>query len=100
MVLNRPKTDNLRLVQHGLIRRAAVPETLIQFFILSGVVGLFEVLDLSFELSLLLLLVVGFSFVTLNIMSATMSQNVHLAEIRDLIIELRSDERNDRTGKS
>ena len=35
------------------------------------------------------LLVLGFTLNTMNVMAATVSQNVHLAEIRDLLLKQR-----------
>ena len=81
------RDQNLIQVQHPIIRKAALPETIYQLFILGGAVAVSKWLDLGFELSLLLLLVLGFSLNTLNVMASTMSQNVHLAEIRDLLLE-------------
>ncbi len=64
-----------------------MPEMIFQGLFLGGAVAVFKWFDLGFELSLLLLLVLGFSLTTLNIISSTVSQNVHLAEIRDLLLE-------------
>jgi hypothetical protein len=44
-----------------------------------------------FELTLLVLLVLGFTLNTMNVMAATVSQNVHLAEIRDLLLKQRQE---------
>lgn len=71
--------------QHPVVRRTALTEMIGQLLILGGAVALFEWLDIGFELSLLSLLVLGFSLNTMNVMASTMSQNVHLAEIRDLL---------------
>ena len=87
MTRNRQKRTELQTVQHPIIWKVALPETIIQLFILGGAVAIFETLSLGFELSLLLLLVIGFSLVTLNVVATTMSQNVHLAEIRDVLLE-------------
>ncbi len=78
---------DLRSIQHPIIARSAIPETILQFFILGGVVAVLEWFGVRFELTLLVLLVLGFTLNTMNIMMATMSQNVHLAEIRDLLLK-------------
>ncbi len=78
---------DLRAVQHPIIARSAIPETILQFFILGGGVAVLEWFGVRFELTLLVLLVLGFTLNTMNIMAATVSQNVHLAEIRDLLLK-------------
>ncbi len=89
MTADRPTSTDLRPVQHPIISRAAIPETIWQFFILGGGVAVLEWFGVRFELTLLVLLVLGFTLNTMNVMAATMSQNVHLAEIRDLLLKQR-----------
>jgi hypothetical protein len=79
--------NELQQVQHPIVRRVALTEMIWQLFILGGAVAAFQWFNVRFELSLLLLLVLGFSRNTLNVMGASMRQNVHLAEIRDLLVE-------------
>ena len=57
-----------------------------QFVILGGGVAVLEWFGVRFELTLLVLLVLVFTVDTMNLMVATVSQNVHLAEIRDLLL--------------
>ena len=91
MTDDRQTSSDLRAVQHPIIRRSAIPETILQFFILGGSVAVLEWFGVRFELTLLVLLVLGFTLNTLNVMAATMSQNVHLAEIRDLLLKQRQE---------
>ena len=91
MTDDRQINSDLRPVQHPIIARSAVPETIWQFFILGGGVAVLEWFGVRFELTLLMLLVLGFTLNTLNVMAATMSQNVHLAEIRDLLLKQRQE---------
>jgi hypothetical protein len=84
-------SSDLRPVQHPVIARTAIPETILQFFILGGSVAVLEWFGVRFELTLLVLLVLGFTLNTMNIMMATMSQNVHLTEIRDLLLKQRQE---------
>jgi hypothetical protein len=58
----------------------------LQFVILGGGVAVLEWFGVRFELTLLVLLVLVFTVDTMNLMVATVSQNVHLAEIRDLLL--------------
>ena len=87
MTADRQNHSDLEPVQHPIIARIAGPETILQFFILGGVVAGLEWFGTRFELTLLVLLVLGFTLNTMNVMTATMSQNVHLTEIRDLLLK-------------
>ncbi len=87
MTDDRQTSSDLRPVQHPIILRTAIPETILHFFILGGGVAVLEWFGVRFELTLLVLLVLGFTLNTMNVMAATMSQNVHLAEIRDLLLK-------------
>ncbi len=87
MTDDRQTSSDLRPVQHPIIARSAIPETIWQFFILGGGVAVLEWFGVRFEFTLLALLVLGFTLNTMNVMAATMSQNVHLAEIRDLLLK-------------
>ncbi len=69
------------------MRTIALPETILQFFILGGGVAVLEWFGVRFELTLLVLLIFGFTLNTMNIMAAAVSQNLHLAEIRDLLLK-------------
>ncbi len=91
MTADRQTNSDLRPVQHSIIRQIAIPETIAQFFILGGSVAVLEWFGVRFELTLLVLLVLGFTLNTMNVMAATMSQNVHLAEIRDLLLKQRQE---------
>ena len=91
MADDRQTSSDLRPVQHPIILRTAIPETILQFFILGGGVAVLEWFGVRFELTLLVLLVLGFTLNTMNVMTATMSQNVHLAEIRDLLLKQRQE---------
>ena len=82
---------DLTAVQHPIIRKVALPETIFQLFILGGTVAVLEWFGVRFELTLLVLLVLGFTLNTMNVMAATVSQNVHLAEIRDLLLKQRQE---------
>ena len=86
MPADRQTSSDLRPVQHPIIPRSAIPETILQLFTLGGSVAVLEWLGVRFELTLFVLLVLGFTLNTMNIMAATVSQNVHLAEIRDLLL--------------
>ncbi len=69
------------------MRTIALTKTILQFFILGGGVAVLEWFGVRFELTLLVLLVLVFTLNKMNLMAATMSQNVHLAEIRDLLLK-------------
>lgn len=86
MANDRKKITNLRLIQHPVISRASTPETILQFLFLGGIVAILEWVGVSFEFTLLFLLVLGFTLNTMNVIAAAVSQNVHLAEIRDQIL--------------
>ena len=77
----------LTAVQHPVIKQQALREMIIQLVILGGVVAILEWVGVRFETTLLVLLVLGFALNTMNVMAAAVSQNVHLAEIRDLLIK-------------
>lgn len=81
-------------VQDELVGSLAKRETVMQFCILIGAVGLFHWLELGFELSLLLLLVIGFTLNTANQISCAVGHNIHLAEIRDLLLKQQQTERD------
>jgi len=81
-----PSSD-LTPVQHPVIKQSALPEAILQLVILGVVVGILRWVGVSFETTLLVLLVLGFTLNTMNLMASTVSQNVHLAEIRDLLIK-------------
>ena len=87
MTDDRQTSSDLRPVQHPIIPRSAIPETILQFFILGGGVAVLEWFGVRFELTLLVLLVLVFTLNTMNLLAATVSQNVHLAEIRDLLLK-------------
>ncbi len=87
MTTDRQTSSDLRPVQHPIIPRSAIPETILQFFILGGGVAVLEWFGVCFELTLLVLPVLVFTLNTMNLMAATVSQNVHLAEIRDLLLK-------------
>ncbi len=87
MTTDRQTSSVLRPVQHPIIPRSAIAETILQFVILGGGVAVFEWFGVRFELTLLVLLVLVFTVNTMNLMVATVSQNVHLAEIRDLLLK-------------
>ena len=87
MASQRNTDNNLTAVQHPIIARSAVPETIIQLLIMGAVVAILEWIDVRFEITLFVLLILGFSLNTLNMIAATVSQNVHLAEIRDLLLK-------------
>ena len=89
MTADRQTNSDLRPVQHPIIPRSAIPESILQCFILGGGVAVLVWFGVRFELTLLVLLVLGFTLNTMNVMMATMSQNVHLAEIRDLLLKQR-----------
>ena len=91
MTDGRQTSSDLRPVQHPIIPRSAIPEAILQFFILGGGVAVLEWFGVRFELTLLVLLIFGFTLNTMNIMAATVSQNVHLAEIRDLLLKQRQE---------
>ncbi len=91
MTADRQTSSDLRPVQHPTIPRIVIPETVLQFFILGGGVAVLEWFGVRFELTLLVLLVLGFTLNTMNVMAATVSQNVHLAEIRDLLLKQRQE---------
>ncbi len=91
MTVDRQTHADLKPVQHPIIWRSTIPETILQFLILGGTVAVLEWFNVRFELTLLLLLVLGFTLNTMNVMAATMSQNVHLAEIRDLLLKQRQE---------
>ena len=91
MTDDRQTSSDLRPVQHPIIARSAILETIWQFFILGGGVAVLEWFGVRFELTLLVLLVLGFTLNTMNVMAATVSQNVHLAEIRDLLLKQRQE---------
>ena len=78
--------SGLRPVQHPIIPRSAIPEAALQFLILGSTVAALEWLDVDFAYTLFALLVLGFSLNTMNVIAAAVSQNVHLAEIRDLLL--------------
>ena len=79
-------TSDLTPVQHPVIKKSALPEANLQLVILGDVVGILRWVGVSFETTLLVLLVLGFTLNTMNLMASAVSQNVHLAEIRDLLI--------------
>lgn len=83
----------LQQVQHPMIRRTALTEMIMQIFILGGPVAAFQWFNVGFDLSLLLLLDLGFSLNTMNIMGVTMSQNIHLAEMIDILLRSRDPQR-------
>ena len=83
--------QDLTPVQHPIIRRTAWPEAVLQFFILGGAVAVLAWFGAGFEFQLLGLLVLGFTLNTMNIMAATVSQNVHLTEIRDALLDQREE---------
>ncbi len=87
MTTDRQTSSDLRPGQHPIIPRSAIPETILQFFILGGGVAILEWFGVRFELTLLVLLVLVFTLNTMYLMAATVSQNVHLAEIRDLLLK-------------
>ena len=78
---------DLKPVQHPIIEKFAQQEFLLQLILLGGCVAVFQWVGLDFQLSLLILLALGFSLVALNIVSAAISINTHLAEIRDLLLK-------------
>lgn len=78
---------DLKPVQHPIIMSFATREFLFQLFLLGGCVAIFRLLGLDFQLSILLLLALGFGLVALNVVSAAISTNIHLAEIRDLLLK-------------
>ena len=73
------------------MRTIALSETIFQSFILGGGVAVLEWFGVRFELTLSVLLVRVFTLNTMNLMAATVSQNVHLAEIRDLLLKQRQE---------
>lgn len=85
MASKRDTHADLEMVQHPVIKRASVPETIIQALIMGGVVAILEWMGVRFEITLFVLLILGFSFNTMNVIAGIVSQNVHLAEIRDLL---------------
>ncbi len=85
MASQRNTDTDLTAVQHPIIARSALPEAIIQLIIMGAVVAILEWMGVRFEITLFVLLILGFSFNTMNMMAATVSQNVHLAEIRDLL---------------
>ena len=54
---------------------------------LGGGVAVLEWFGVRFELTLSVLLVLVFTLKTMNLVAATVSQDVHLAEIRDLLLK-------------
>lgn len=80
-------SSDLTPVQHPLIKQSAVPEAILQLVVLGGIVAILRWVGVSFETTLLVLLVLGFSLNTMNLTASTVSQNIHLAEIRDLLIK-------------
>ena len=89
MTADHQTSSDLRPVQHPIIPRSAIPESILQCFILGGGVAVLVWFGVRFELTLLVLLVLGFTLNTMNVMAATASQNMHLAEIRDLLLKQR-----------
>ncbi|MCH7778028.1 MAG: hypothetical protein IH878_16080 [Gemmatimonadetes bacterium] len=87
MTADRQTSSDLRPVQHPIIPRSAIPETILQSFILGGGVAVLEWFGVRFELTLSVLLVLVFTLNTMNLVAATVSQDVHLAEIRDLLLK-------------
>ena len=75
-------------VQHPIIRQTAIPEAIGQLVIVGVVVSACMFFELGFEISILVLLVLGFALNTLNVIASATSSNVHLAEIRDQLIEI------------
>lgn len=93
MASERHTDTDLIPVQHPIILRSALPEAVIQLLIMGGTVAILVWLRAGFELTLLVLLIFGFTLNTLNVIAATISQNVHLAEIRDLLLKQNGDAR-------
>ena len=87
MASQRNTHTNLTMVQHPIIARSAVPEAIIQLLIMGAVVAILEWMDVRFEITLFVLLILGFGSNTMYMLAATASQNVHLAEIRDLLLK-------------
>jgi len=87
---------DLTPVQHPIISRHSTLETILQFLIMAGMVVALEWFGVRFEITLFMLLILGFTLNTMNVMSAAISHNVHLAEIRDLLIQ-QADTRNHKT---
>jgi hypothetical protein len=72
-------------VQHPIIRTTALLEMWGQLAIVSVVAAAAWWFG-GFSVSLIAVLIVGFGLTTMNIISCTVSQNVHLAEIRDALL--------------
>lgn len=68
--------------QDPIIRTTAISEMIWQFLLLS-IVAATSFWILGFEIALLSVLVLGFALMTMNIMAAATSINVHIAEIRN-----------------
>lgn len=56
-----------------------------QLFALVGVVAT-AYFTVGFEIAVLAAIVIGFSLNTMNVIASATSQNIHLAEIRDLLL--------------
>ena len=93
MASERHTDADLTPVQHPIIMRSALPEAAVQLLIMGATVAILEWLGARFELTLFALLILGFTLNTLNVIAATVSQNVHLAEIRDLLLKHHGDAR-------
>lgn len=89
MASHREAETDLIPVQHFLVRRTAILESGLQLVILGGAVALFYVFDLSFEVSLFLFLVLALTLHAMNAIAIAITHNIHLAEIRDLLLQER-----------
>ena len=86
MANQRRAGKRLTPVQHTIIPSGALPEAIFQFLFLAAIVAALEWFDARSGITLFVLLIVGFSLNTMNIIAASLSQNIHLAEIRDELL--------------
>ena len=87
MATNKDSNTDYTPTQHPIISQATMPETIMQFLFTAAVVGAMFWIGLAFQTMLLVFLILGFTLTTMNIISSAVSQNFHLAEIRDAILE-------------
>lgn len=81
------KRSRYQPAQDPMIKSQGLQEGISQLVVVGSAAGLSYWLW-GFEVSLLVILVIGFSLTAMNITAAAVSTNVQIAEVRDLLKDL------------